>query len=185
MTKFILHGGDTSTPNDLNKKFYAEVIKDLSEGSQILLVYFSKNEDEYNKLFAQDTEKIANSAGEKKFKTILASKENFQNKVNQSDVIYLRGGNTIKLLDALKQYPNFVNGIKDKTVAGSSAGAYVLSKYFFSPSEGGVFEGLGAVPVRINCHYGGSEKVVEELDKYPKNLDLVLLKDSETKVIFV
>lgn len=115
----------------------------------------------------------------------LASKENFIEEVNRANVVYLSGGKTLKLLNALKEYPSFNEAISGKVVAGESAGMNVLSKYFYSRTEGGVFEGLGLVSVRVCPHYGGNPKVIEELNKYSKDLELVLLRDYETKIFFI
>lgn len=183
MTKYILHGGNTSTPNKWNKEFYTEIGKDVPENSQVLLVYFSRREEEYNQLFAQDKQRIIDNAGGKKLTFVSANKKDFLDQVRKSQAIYMRGGETMQLINTLKQYPEFTELLEGKTIAGSSAGAYAMSKYFYSPSEGGVFEGLGILPVRINCHWDGGQKAIDELNKYPKDLEMILLKDSELKVI--
>ena len=48
MSKVILHGGYPNTPAQSNKDFFAEISKDLPEGAQILVVYFSREENEYD-----------------------------------------------------------------------------------------------------------------------------------------
>ena len=43
MTKFILHGGETGVPNEHNKAFYQEWVRDFNREKipTILLIYFS------------------------------------------------------------------------------------------------------------------------------------------------
>ena len=76
----------------------------------------------------------------------------------------------------------------DKTVAGSSAGAYVLSAFNYDKSEKTVRTGLGFVPVRTICHYGSptnehtGEEAIQVMESQHKDLLLVILKDREWKV---
>lgn len=42
MTKYILHGGYTGEPNELNKSFYREITKGLQEKKKIFLECLSK-----------------------------------------------------------------------------------------------------------------------------------------------
>ncbi len=52
MTKYILHGGETSVNNEHNKKFYQEWVKDFEADvvPKILLVYYSREKSEWEKL---------------------------------------------------------------------------------------------------------------------------------------
>lgn len=65
-------------------------------------------------------------------------------------------------------------------MAGESAGAYVLSSCFYSKTEGGVFNGLGLVPVKTICHYVGLNK--EKLDECQIKAKTLLLADYKYKV---
>jgi peptidase E len=188
MTKYILHGGYTSTENDLNAGFYREISKHVPENGNILLVYFSRDDENYDEVFKQDSEKIVAQAEGKKLNLKMASKENFENELDWTDSIYMRGGDTQKLIDTLKKYPEFGNKIRNKIVSGSSAGAYAVSTYYYSNSNGQIQKGLGIVPLRVICHYkseihenvGGDP--VELMEDYPEDLELVVLKDFEWKI---
>lgn len=186
-TKFILHGGFTSAKNDLNAGFYKEMSRYVSDGANILLIYFSRDDEDYDRVFEQDSSRIVEQAGGKKLAIMRASKDNFMEEVEKADVLYMRGGKTEKLLNVLKQHPDFGQAIVGKVVAGSSAGAYILAKYYHSVSRGGVHEGLGLLPVRVVCHYKSSrfEKIDDPIvlmERYPSDLELVVLKDYEWKV---
>jgi len=99
--------------------------------------------------------------------------------------IYIRGGNVFKLLEVLKSYPKFLEVVEEKVIVGSSAGAYVLSKYFYSQEGRGIFDGLGILPIAITCHYKGNQEVLELLKEKAEDLEIVLLNDFEHKVIIV
>ena len=190
MTKFILHGGFTREANELNDRFYQEFVKDLKEGGTVLFVYFAREKDEYQKLFKQDSTRVLETVGEKKLNAILAEEENFIEQVKNADALFLRGGDTDKLKNTIKKYKEFPKAIEGKVVAGSSAGAYLFSTFHGSASFGGVHEGLGILPIRLICHYKSQsgifdhvgEKELEEIKKYPDHLELVVLKDFESKV---
>lgn len=184
MTKFILHGGNTRVPHPSNREFFIEMTKGLLDGSKILLVLFSRDASEYDSLLEKFKKNILSNI-EIDFVFDIANEENFIDQIKDSKLIYMKGGDTIKLLDALKQYPDFRDAIKGKIVAGSSAGAYVLSKYFYSRSEKEVVEGLGILPIRTLAHYDGDQDIVDKLNEYSSEYELVLLKDYESRIIEV
>ncbi len=179
-TKFILQGGFAREINAQNDQFYQEILKDLPSAIRVLLVYFAKDEHEYEGLKARQIEQFERNAGNRSFIYEIAQKENLEEQIKKSHVIYIQGGKTLKLLEVLKGCPNLGHLFEGKVVAGDSAGAYVLSTYFYSKSEGGVFEGLGFVPAKTICHYIGEN--AERLSDCPGNLDTVLLADFQYKV---
>ncbi len=188
MTKYILHGGYPNTKNDLNAGFYREISQYVPENGNILLVYFARDDEDYERLFKQDSEKIIKQARGKKLNIKIATKENFFKELDWANSIYMRGGDyTQKLINTLKEYPDFENKIKDKVVAGSSSGAYAVSTYYYSNSSGAIKEGLDLIPLRVICHYKSKihenigEDPVELMKDYPKDLELAVLKDFEWK----
>jgi peptidase E len=188
MTKYILHGGFTRTPNELNRKFMAEVVKDIPDGGQLLIVYFSRNDEEYPKLIEQDKEPFEAAATGKEIKVVVADKGKFVQQLKSSDAIYMRGGETELLMQELEKHPDFGSLVQGKTVAGSSAGAYVLAKYYHSASRGGIHKGLGLVPVRVICHYQSDgfdtpDDPMAVMKDNPEDLRLIVLKDFEYEVI--
>jgi len=92
---------------------------------------------------------------------VTAKKEMLAEQLKQADIVFLRGGKTEPLLSALRSVPDLGKKLAGKTVVGESAGAYALSELFFSKSMGGVFQGLGFVPVKTICHFDGRH--VEQL----------------------
>lgn len=180
--KFILHGGFASTPNEDNDKFFSEILNTEKKNPHILLVYFAKNAEDYEQIKEKDISMFEKNKNGKNLSFEIAREENLSNQIRKSDVVYLHGGKTLKLLEILKKVPNLADLFQGKTIAGESAGAYILSTYFYSKSEGGVFEGLGFAPVKTICHYIGVNS--EKLDDYPQELEMLLLPDYKYKVFY-
>lgn len=176
-TKFILHGGFANQLNSENDNFFQEILKDSPDNPKILLIYFARLNPEKESNIPAQFEK---NKGVKDLSFEIVDEKIFPEQIKRSDVIYLHGGKTSKLLNILKQFPNLENLFKGKIIAGESAGVYVLSAYFYSKSEGGVFEGLGFVPVKTICHYIGENR--EKLDEYGLDLETLLLPDFRYKV---
>ena len=188
-TKYILHGGYTREPNESNESFFYEMVKSVPNNGRVLLVYFASDDSKVDNKYIEDCERMKLYEGDKNISFIKATHEDFLVQVEKADVIYLRGGDTQKLQNILAEYQNFSDSIKGKTMAGSSAGAYVLSKYYFTNSLNKVLEGLGCLPVRCICHFESkihpaSDDVdsVSMMEEFDSNLELVLLKDYEWRV---
>ncbi|MDP2669020.1 MAG: Type 1 glutamine amidotransferase-like domain-containing protein [bacterium] len=179
-TKFILHGGYAGRSNAENDDFFKEILKDAPQSAKILLVYFAKEKDEYYRMQAEDETQFEKNKGEHDISFEIASPETFLQQIEQTDIIYLHGGNTSRLLVELRKYPNLMDIINGKVVAGESAGAYALSSCFYSKTEGGIFKGLGFVSVKTICHYIGENE--KKLNECPVGLETLLLADYQYKV---
>jgi peptidase E len=189
MTKIILHGGFSREDNELNRGYYREITKDLKDGDTVLVVLFARKKEEWTDLLQDETRKLTAST-DAKLKIELASEDDFMEQVKQASAIVIRGGDTLKLIEAIKLHPDLAEAIKGKVAAGSSAGAYLFSRYYHAGSSNEVFEGLGILPIRIVCHYESKKfetrgNPLEQLKQYPEDLELVILKDYEWKVFEV
>ncbi len=181
-TKFILHGGFAGRTNSENNLFFKEILKNTPEQVNILLVLFAKRQIKYEQAFSENTLQFERNGENKEFNFEIATVDNFLEQIKKTDIIYFHGGQPLKLLEALKKYPTLFESLKGKIVAGESAGASVLSACFYSKTEDGIFEGLGFVSVKTICHYVGENK--ERLDKCPKELETLLLKECQFRVFF-
>ena len=188
-TKFILHGGYTRERNEQNEEFFKELASSIPNKGTILLVYFA-SDGEFAQKFEEDKARISNYITNKKVNFVLANEEEFISQVKNANLIYLRGGDTEKLKNQLNSYPEFAECILGKVIAGSSAGAYVISKFYYSNSKNKVFEGFGFLPIRIACHYQSkihpiqaNTDPISDLNKFDSSLELILLKDYEWKVL--
>ena len=180
MTKIILHGGYAGHPDPQNNPFFSEMLKGFSGSINVLLVFFAKPVEEYGRLYNEVTSNFQKNAKDKELHFEIASENDFLEHVANADIIYLQGGRTLKLIDVLKQYPEFEKVASGKVIAGESAGAYALSACFYSKTEGGLFEGLAFVPAKVICHYEGMNE--EKLEECSSELETLLLKDYEYKV---
>jgi peptidase E len=155
MTKYIFHGGGTRKESGNNDSFYTELMKDVPTDGVVLLVYFASRTEDNSDRIAYDSEKCKKFSDGRSFRIEVATMETFIDQVTNADAIYFRGGSTEKLLNTLKQFPELKSAFenKDKTVAGSSAGAYALSTWYSSHYENIAAPGLGIVPVRVVTHF--------------------------------
>ena len=188
MTKYILHGGFTRERNKQNALFFKEITKDLIDEDNVLLVYFAREKDIWKEKFSKDKNFLLEQT-DLKLNIVMANEESFEKQIETAKAIFFSGGGDIKkLIKILNSCSNFKDIIKEKILAGSSAGAYILSTYYHSASEGEIYKGLGILPIRIVCHYLSSKfnvtkEAITKIEKYPKNLELVVLKDYEYKII--
>ena len=193
MTKFILHGGYTSTKNELNRTFYEEIARDVPEGGAILLCYFATQDEDNSTRFKEDSERILKQSHGKNFTFLFAHEEDFIEQLKKSNALYMRGGSTPALIRALEKYSDLRKCLDGKTVAGSSAGAYAIGRFspFHDDEPGGeVREGLGLLPLRVVTHYESPDlppnpKALASLKSMVQDLELVLLKDCEWKVFIL
>ena len=182
MTTFILHGGYTSTPNENNKRYYLEIAKRIPKNGRILFVYFANEESKWESLLENDKENFKKFGNKINFECEIASKnkEELIKQIKSSDCIYLRGGENYELIDIIKNLGNFGKLINGKIVVGSSMGAYIISKYFYSQTKNKIMEGLSLAPLKTLVHYKESDKeALEKLKDFKEDLPVYVLKDTE------
>ncbi|NQV00489.1 MAG: Type 1 glutamine amidotransferase-like domain-containing protein [Parcubacteria group bacterium] len=188
MTKFILHGGETSRKTEDNKKFFFEMTADKENPVKVLCIYFARPKDDWGRLFQQDRASFSEVAPTRQIKFERANNkpEIFNSQVKKADVIYMRGGTTEILLDTLKTIGNFSDLIKNKVISGSSAGACVLSKYYCTGSKDTpITEGLGILNIKTIVHYDSSnEKLLQDLRKHGDKI-LEIYKIPEEKFFII
>lgn len=174
-TTYFLHGGMPHHINSRNELFIKEVLKHTSENIKMLLVYFAQEEARVPDCKEEDITQYNLNKGSKNISYEIADENIFLEQIIRSDIIYLRGGNTLKLINTLKKFKNLRQLFDGKLVIAESAGVYALSRYFYSKSLGNVFEGLGFIPIKVICHYNGNNH--EKLENLPSDLDLLLLEN--------
>jgi peptidase E len=194
MTTCILHGGFNRKQNTLNESFYKEIASHTPEEGTVLYVYFATEvESEIDVRYREHQGRILAHSRDKHLKSKLATREAFTEQLKGADTVLINGGDPVKLMSALHAVPNIEELLRGKTLAGSSAGAYALSSYYYSlvPIPG-VYQGLGIAPVRVVCHLESEtpervkgEDAIALLDRYPHELELVVLRDYEWKTITV
>ena len=127
----------------------------------------------------------------KKVEYQIAHPESFIDQLKWMNAMYIRGGETKKLIELLSQSPGWEKELEGKTVAGGSAGAIALGKYSYDLDNLGLEEGLGLVTVKVLVHYRSNynapnidwDKAEVELKNYKEDLPLLKLAEGEFRVI--
>lgn len=151
-TRYILAGGNDRSTNEYWLKLSQLTNK---RPVKLLSCFFSREGEDINALFNGYVPFFKLAFG-KDAECRLATPENLEEQIKNSDVIYFHGGNTSALRKVMDTYPGIEKYWKDKIVIGSSAGAHYLSKTYWTPGRRKVENGSGILPVNIMVHYGSS-----------------------------
>ncbi|MBI4121784.1 MAG: Type 1 glutamine amidotransferase-like domain-containing protein [Parcubacteria group bacterium] len=190
-TKYILVGGYPHKAPDGGKGFAEELVKGFDEPVKILDCLFARPRENWEKAFAQDQEFFAKQLPGKQLEFAMALPEQFREQVRLANVIYIRGGVSEALfLQLQKPSEGWQHELSGKTLAGSSAGADVISKYYYGLDDLQIAEGLGLLPVKVIPHYGSDynaphidwTKAEAELAAYKEPLPLIKLAEGQFEV---
>lgn len=188
MTTYILAGGNDRTSASYGERL-ASVLGQLRAGSRLLSCFFSQDPVDRHERFVEFKGWFDHAFGP----TIVveeAQEENFFDQLKVADILYLHGGETLRLIDALPDFDMFKKAIEGKTIVGSSAGANYLSNVFYSPNARKIRNGSGAAGVATIVHYGATDKmsleewavVVQDVKKIAQSR-VFLLPEGEFVVI--
>jgi peptidase E len=156
MTKYILHGGETKVRNIHNRNFFREMVKGLNSPVKILDITFARKKKLWLEGYNKDKKKFLKAIKHKKLIFTLAKEkpEILSRQIKSNEVIFIVGGSEMRyLVKELAKIKNLKRILKGKVVAGSSAGAYVLSRYYYTRLRGRVEKGLGILPIKTIAHY--------------------------------
>ena len=168
--------------NEDNDSFFREFVKNLEDGDQVLHIGFARRDlDERRRTFERDKSLIL-AQTTKDITVIAATTTDLAKQLEASRAVFVTGGDTEGLIEDVRACGNFAALLSGKVVAGSSAGAYLLSRFYFSGKTKGVLPGLGILPVRILCHYGNPEfdatdEALDLLRTYSEDAELLALKE--------
>lgn len=184
-TRFLFHGGGFSHETKKEAEFFRGFTKDLSDGDTVLFIGFARPDDgERQEIFERDKGYVLAST-DKDISVENAQLETVVEQTKQAQAILITGGDTRGLVADLKEKDGFIEALKGKVVAGTSAGAYLFSTYFYSCGENKVFPGLGTFPIKMVCHYGGTQfditdEDVQKMKDYPgEGLELMVIPEQE------
>ncbi len=151
MTLYILAGGcDRAYPEFWER--LAEVVLREVQSPRILSCMFAHADDNVHARFEGYKSTFTQYFGQSE--VTLARRDTLYEQIKSSDVIYLHGGRTSRLLEAIPEYDRFRRAVEGKIVIGSSAGANFLSSICYSPSTGNVLRTSGILPIACLVHYG-------------------------------
>lgn len=186
MIKYVLHGGESGIPNENNKAFYQEWLRDFKTNfvPTILLVYFARPIEEWVKLKNQDKERLEKYTNHRQVNMIVASinVEEFVKQLHEADIVYFRGGDTSSLMSKMSPIKDrLLEIINNKIYIGSSAGVMMLSHFIRSDTTGWK-EGFGLLPINCFVHY--SKEWSEDLDAFRNDhlenkLEYLLIPETE------
>ncbi len=191
MTKFVLVGGYPHKAADGGRAFAEAVVQGFDEPVKFLDCLFARPHDTWAKGHAQDKELFGNAVPEKQLDMRPADPFSFMEQLTWADVLYIRGGSNEVLREALSAYRDWETVLEGKTVAGSSAGANILSTNYWSPDSLACGEGLGILPIKVIVHYGSDynaphvdwEKGYAQLQNYKEDLPILKLPEGGFEVI--
>ncbi len=192
MTKYILVGGYPRKAPDGGKAFAEQFIRGFDEPVRLLECMFARPKENWEKSYAEDKEFWGKHLPDKQIEFQLADPGKFVEQVKWANAIYIRGGvSEAVLLELAAQGAGWEKELEGKTLAGSSAGAHAISKYYYGLDDLKIGEGLGLLPVKVIVHWKSDynapnidwDKAREELQACKENLELFTLAEGEFKVI--
>lgn len=191
-TKILLHGGNADRDTEKNEKFYNEIINGFEgKAMKILCVYFARPERRWEDSYYDDQitfKRLERETG-LEIETRLAKSadtDDFIQDISWADVVFINGGMRGYLKETLLKIgeKRFWSLLNDKILVGISAGANVLSKYYYSMATGGIREGAGFLDIKILTHYSEHEpEKFETLKKHGEDLPLITIREEEYVVL--
>jgi peptidase E len=192
MTKYILAGGYLYKAADKGKAFLEELLKDVENRPvKVLDCLFAIPSDAWAKKFEED--QLFFSQHVSGYELVLADPNKFTEQVKSADVVFFRGGDTMPLLEVLRKDLSWIKELEGKTLAGTSAGAEAIAKYFYNIDHNILEEGLGLLPIKLISHWRSDynapnvdwDGALNDLEKYKEDLEIVTLKEGEFKVVLL
>lgn len=185
MTKYILHGGNTREINADNDSFFREITLGTTGKTLVLLNYFSRKDDEVERCAEEDRQRFLQNSENKDLLFEIANSESFIEQLSRADILYIRGGETAKLVKKMSSVKGIKKLFDNKIVAGSSAGVYVLCKYYWENDRKKLGKGLGILDFKALCHYAPERQhIVKKLMQYEESLSLITLANYKWIVMF-
>lgn len=181
MKKLVLiGGGDIGRGNTSyeTKEIDEEIVKltGIAKPNLLFIGLASTFSDSYYDTIKKIYKELGCECAYLKKKNIINNPDIVKEKINKADIIYIGGGDTIKLLNDIKEYKIdelLVEAYNRGCVlAGTSAGAILLSNYGYSDSyilrgESNKYEfikGLGLSNINFCPHYHSSKEKDNELE---------------------
>lgn len=194
MTKYILAGGAIHKALDNGKAFIEELVKDApNKPVRILICLFAVSKDLWIEKFEGDQEFFSKFISN--FELELADEEIFTEQVKKSDVVFIRGGYTKPLIELLSRDLSWAQEIEGKIIAGTSAGAEAIAKYYHVTKTNRTGTGLGLLNIKFVPHWESNffdgekhnvdwNKIYTDFKNYKEDIELLTLKDGEFRVIY-
>lgn len=157
-----------------------------AKDGKILAIYFAQPKRKWEKMIEEDKIKFKRIAGKKSFELILASDNlnAFEKQLAKVRSVFIRGGKTDLLKSKLRKIEKDLSRLfSGKTVAGSSAGAYLFSKYHYLNDSNRIGTGFGILPIKVYAHYKGDKKNLDKLKKHAERLKIYAVPETEFVIL--
>lgn len=151
-TTYILVGGNEFADPVFGSNLSREV-RQMAPCPRLLNCYFATEKSRWPEKQEQMQEWCDKNFPEVKDSQI-ALPDVFFDQISQSDVIYLHGGDTVRLIEALRALGIGRQTFQGKIVIGSSAGANALTTNAWSSLTQKPRKGMGLVNLNVMVHYG-------------------------------
>lgn len=182
---FLIGGGDIGRANtNYNiKEIDQEIVKSTNkiEPNFLFIGLADSYADSYYNIIKKNYQNLGCQTAYLKKKNIINNKELAKEKINAADIIYIGGGDTIKLTKIVKEYKIdelLLKAYQKGTIlVGFSAGAILLAKGGYSDAlilrkesnEYTYLKGLNFVNININPHHNDDPNKTKSLKKYLKS----------------
>lgn len=192
MTKYILAGGYVHEAQDGGRAFCEELIKGIkNKPVKILDCLFARPEDFWQEGLKSDYSFLSKFI--KNFQLELAQPDKFTEQIKESDIIFLKGGYTSMLHEALSKNLKWIQGLDGKVLAGTSAGAEVIAKYYLILKNFRIGDGFGLLPIKFIPHWNSKyfdsetqdidyDKALIKLKGHKEDIEILTLREGEFKV---
>ncbi len=156
MKRLILMGGRPWLAKDEGERFAATLFRYFPEQVKLAFCIFAQPEEDWEETRAVNTAMFNRfkKGAEIEYQTMTA--DNFEAVSAWADIIYLPGGRTSRLLEALRPF-DLAKLWDGKLIAGSSAGANLFCTGFVSLQDKAFGRGLGWVKASCVPHWRATD----------------------------
>lgn len=165
---FILAGGNDRKSPDYGHRLSQEIAKHV-DNPKILSCFFSWPQETWEQK-AQDWKGWFSDHFIQPFTYDYAKYDTLLAQIDAADVIYFHGGDTKLLFANLPETEELKKHLQGKVIIGSSAGANMLSRHFWSSTRAAFGEGKGILDINVMVHHGaldheGHKRTMEDWER--------------------
>ena len=188
MTTYVLHGGASSKPHPSNDAFFEAFTQQVDKPEvSMLLALWSRNRDQWDRLFERDTAAIKAQATKPVRFDIATDPEDYFKKIASFDIFYVLGGKSELIEPLFSEMAGFKESLAGKVYIGNSMGAFMVSERYVLSMEdqdaSEVHQGLGILPIQTLCHWEIEEKQEQKLALLSQDSDLPILTLNEAEFV--
>lgn len=183
-TKFILHGGSGTEFVKQKKQFENLFLGINDEAINVLVFPFCMYKENWERGYTKYLEKFGflNDIYTCHFEIAKLDNKILTSQIEKSHIILINGGGEDTFFNNLTEI-NFKfnkSKLKDKIVFGTSAGANILSKYYYSNDRSLIGKGSGILSINTICHYDGQKyEKLKLLEKSHPEYKTLRIKEDE------